>query len=828
MHGLDYKKVVENGSFGFTYLKTVCISNSNNPDFVFLSVNSVLEQIFGISSKDLIHKRLSEVHPDLDKGAFHWTAFFSEVVQNEKFSECEAYYPPLKRWLHVQATAMDSTHLALLINDISREKLIADSSQYYLEAPDTDTAHQRLCDIMHTISGARFTGFNIFENNGRDFKTVALSGVYDIMHKIHEVFGHPIIGKKWKHDAKRLKKMQSKRVVTFDSLFELAGHALPEKTISTIEQLFNIGKIYIARIDKDGKILGDFTLIMPSGQSLVNETLIEIYVRQIALILEKQNVEKELDQFFNVSLDILCITDLEGRFLRVSRQMETLLGYPANELQKNSFVNYIHPEDLPKTKKALRRLAQQKPVTGLINRFIARDGSVKYLEWHCQPREHLVYSAARDVSGRIEQEEAQKHQSDLLELLVTLATSYIHVPVNEMETVINRSLADIARYCGVDRSYIFEFDHDKYVCSNTHEWCATGIVSYIDDFQNIPLEIMEHTLGCDASAKPKEVINTTHLPEDDPLREILESRDAKSFLAIPMVQDSRCIGIVGFDSVNNTRTYCDREKLLLKLFAEMLISMSKRARLEQQLILEKVNAQTANRTKNSFLANMSHELRTPLIGVIGFTDLLKSTSLTDHQKSFIENVDVSAKALLTLVNDLLDLSRLETGKLELITTKTDVFRLLDQVCGMFTFEASNKNLSFEKNVQKDMPGYALLDAVRLKKVLAKLIGNAIKFTEKGGVSIDVGFSKLDNQYGCYRFSVKDTGIGISEEQKEKLFQAFSHGDEQITQKYGGMGLGLAISNLLVKKMGGAIHIESTPGKGSSFSFVIETAYYDTP
>jgi PAS domain S-box-containing protein len=242
---------------------------------------------------------------------------------------------------------------------------------------------------------------------------------------------------------------------------------------------------------------------------------------------------------------------------------------------------------------------------------------------------------------------------------------------------------------------------------------------------------------------------------------------------------------------------------------------------EAALIESREKAIQASKAKSEFLANMSHEIRTPLNGVIGFTDLLLNTPLNLAQKQYAENANTSGKVLLGIINDILDFSKIEAGKLELDLIETDLVQLVEETVDIIKYHASQKNLELLMNLPLSMPRYAVLDPVRLKQVLMNLLSNAVKFTEQGEIEVRVQFSESKPTTGEYIFSVRDTGIGISEEQKKKLFQSFSQGDSSTTRKYGGTGLGLVISNLLVEKMGGTIHLKSSPGKGSVFSFTLQ-------
>ena len=235
-------------------------------------------------------------------------------------------------------------------------------------------------------------------------------------------------------------------------------------------------------------------------------------------------------------------------------------------------------------------------------------------------------------------------------------------------------------------------------------------------------------------------------------------------------------------------------------------------------------ANAASKAKSEFLANMSHEIRTPLNGVIGFTELLKETSLSIVQQQYLTNINVSANLLLDIINDILDFSKIESGKLELEYLKTDIISLTEQTIDIVKFQATKKNIELLINIKPGLPDIAVVDPVRLKQILTNLLGNAIKFTEQGEIEVKLDFTAIDENTGLFNFSVRDTGIGISENQRQKIFKAFSQADASTSRKFGGTGLGLIISSKLANMMGSKIELESESNKGSTFSFSIKTSF----
>ncbi|MBC2715475.1 MAG: response regulator [Desulfobacteraceae bacterium] len=301
-------------------------------------------------------------------------------------------------------------------------------------------------------------------------------------------------------------------------------------------------------------------------------------------------------------------------------------------------------------------------------------------------------------------------------------------------------------------------------------------------------------------------------------QQVMVINPMKAMLLCPLEVQKTLIGTIVFSHTDKTFNLTESDINKIQRYVSQVATAVNNARLYDDLNITRKEAESANRAKSEFLANMSHEIRTPLNVVVGSAELLKGMELTDEQQGIVNMFQTNSKILLNIINDILDISRIESGNIKLEQIEFNLKTLVGKVCELFESHAQEKELELSHNIDPDLPEMVMGDPGRLQQVLMNLVDNALKFTPRGHVTVGWRYA-LDNP-SVLVFSVADTGIGIAEDKQESVFENFSQEDTSTTRKFGGTGLGLTISKKLVELMGGRIWVKSKPGHGSTFYFTV--------
>ncbi len=429
-------------------------------------------------------------------------------------------------------------------------------------------------------------------------------------------------------------------------------------------------------------------------------------------------------------------------------------------------------------------------------------------------------SLASNMINQIEQSrEKLSSLNQLHDLIINFSTLLVQAKVDEVDHAVNTTLKRLGEYADVDRVYIFDYDPVQDVVNNTYEWCGEGISPEIDNLQGIPF---------DAIPRWKEKFSRNEYvyiplvseiaPEYHVEKEILEPQGIISLLTLPLYYGEKLYGFIGFDSVKRQRGWSIEHINLLRLAGEIIAGTINRAHFERAILEARREAEEANKAKSEFLATMSHEIRTPMNAILGFSEILSNSISNPKDKQYINAILTSGRTLLALINDILDLSKIEAGQMHIVEEPVDIIKLTEEIIHLFQPKVQEKNIYLHFEKPDNFPNAVLTDEVRLRQVLFNVIGNAVKFTQEGGILVNVkAIQDAENGQLDIKIDVRDTGIGIQPDKLERIFQSFYQVESDITRKFGGTGLGLAISQKLMQLLGGKITVKSQPGIGSNFT-----------
>jgi len=608
---------------------------------------------------------------------------------------------------------------------------------------------------------------------------------------------------------------------------------LPEKFFKDLWDTILSGKVWHGEFSnrkKDGSVFWEASSISPLTDDdgdithfvALKEDITDRKEMEDALKLEKEHLKSSMERFqvlFNEASDAYLIVD-NGRFTDCNQAAIDMLNYNTKDEILNMLPSQISPESQPNGRNSeewaqelilqaletgsvkfdwihYKKGDNEFPVEIIITPIILDQKKVLLVVWHDLTERKL----AED-----ELKQALEQVNILYETSLTLGKTF------NLETLLDTILTQLKLVIPFDSASVQELKGDSLEIIH-----AQGLLK-LENVVGLRFPLVEGTIT-------RRILDEMKPLFVDDVREVAEFTDMskgskiRSWMGIPLIFNNEIIGKLTLDK-HEVGFYNEEIAKLGGAFATQAAVAIKNVRLFEELSIAKEEAEAATQSKSDFLANMSHEIRTPMNAIIGLDSLLAKTEMTRKQEDYVNKIGYSAKNLLGIINDILDFSKIEAGKLEIENTTFVLNDVLTNLSGMIGSKARDKGLELIFNQDLEIPQYLIGDPLRLGQILLNLTNNAIKFTDQGEIVVQTKILESAEDNLLIRFDVKDTGIGLTEEQVGKLFQSFSQADTSTTRKYGGTGLGLSISKRLSEMMGGEIGVMSEYGKGSAFFFTV--------
>jgi PAS domain S-box-containing protein len=569
----------------------------------------------------------------------------------------------------------------------------------------------------------------------------------------------------------------------------LADITHPEDRAEAIRSAEALAAVGVDRIHMDKRYiqkggvvvwgrLTPLTMCDPSGAPLYYLSMLEDVTVHRQTIEALRSSKERYSQALHAGNIGGCDWNLRSGELFWSENIDSIFGFKPGEFGRTygAFLDLLHPDDKARIRDRIRQAVKTGSQFRVEHRIIQPDGTVRWLlevgdiERNEEGRAVHIFGIIRDIDDRHQAEITLRQSEQYYRALFESAHDPVILfsPRDEVVIDVNQRACEVY---GIERSEFIglslkSITHDVEVGEEKLDLLLTR--GSIDMFESVQTHSDGSPLHLEISAS------------------ILDYRGSPAILSI-------------------NRDITDRK------------------RVEEELVKAKESAEAASRAKSDFLAHMSHEIRTPLNAIIGMTDLALETNLDRQQNEFLQTASASADHLLAIVNDVLDLSKVEAGRIELEPRVFALHTLLEELFAAMKPRAREAGLELDFHLQPGVPDTFSGDAGRLRQVLYNLINNAIKFTERGSIELVVALVDTVGDEAILRFAVSDTGIGISPDKFERIFETFSQADGSTTRLFGGTGLGLAISQNLVALMGGEIWVESVEGVGSTFRFTVRLA-----
>ena len=766
-----YKSIIESSPAGYAYHKIILDQNNSPCDYEFIEVNIAFEKFTGLKRSDVLGKNISEVLPDIKKSEFNWIKFYGNIAINGGSEEFEQFSEPVNCWYKVKVYSPEKYYFITHFIDITNEKG---------QIVELQKSKDRLANILEGTNVGTWewnvqTGETVFDERWAEIIGYTLEEISTVSIETWTRFVH----------TEDLNKSEALLKLIFDK-------ELDYYDIECRMKHKDGSWIWVQDRGKVTSWTADGKPLMMSG------THTHITERKQAQEEMRKSEEKWRTLYSILPVGISILNE-QGKLVEFNPALSSILKIDEDGLRQGKYRerSYFHGDGtpmLPAEFPSVLAVKEQRTICNVEIGVKIEDDEIVWTKVSAAPMNLSDVSCTIVTSDITERKLAEKD-------------------LRESEGRIREVLEN-----SIDVSY------KRNLLTNTYDYLSPR-------FENIS----GYSPSQMNSLHAETLMNLMH-PDDIPEIQRVITESTSGDIRTAYKVEYRFKHREGYyrwfhDQFVVMRDECGKNVARIGSLRD--ITENKQNELE--LVRAKEEAEESNAAKSNFLSNMSHEIRTPMNGFIGMIQLIEMSELTEEQREFLRIAKSSANTLLFLINDILDYSKIEAGKMPLEKTTFSLAKMINDTIDLFKVSAENTGLLMEASIEQDVPDNHIGDPFRLRQIIANLLGNAIKFTKEGRIDISIkNIETLNNKEVKLEFQVRDTGIGIPLDKVDILFKRFSQVDATNIHAYGGSGLGLSICKGLVEKMGGEIWVESIEGDGSSFYFtcVLEKAsveiYYTEP